>query len=71
MYSVPCGLTWDADVASFVAEADIEAVVLSDRLRPENKPLNKRSRRNFFDGSPDGGSDISMEVKVKEERTTP
>ena len=27
VYSVPCGLTWDADVALFVGEADMEGIV--------------------------------------------
>ena len=28
VYSVPCGLIWDADVALFIGEADMEAVAL-------------------------------------------
>jgi hypothetical protein len=28
VYSVPCGLTWVADVALFVGEADMETLVL-------------------------------------------
>ena len=27
VYSVPCGLTWDADVALFFGEAEMEGVV--------------------------------------------
>ena len=54
-------------VALFVGEADIKAVVISDwrdgdiceRLRLENKPLNGRSRFDFFDCFPGRGSDMS------------
>ena len=28
VYSVPCGLTWVADVTLFIGEADIEVLVL-------------------------------------------
>ena len=28
VYSVACGMTWDADVSLFVAEADMEALAL-------------------------------------------
>ena len=29
VYSVPCGLTWGADVALLVGEADMEEIALS------------------------------------------
>ena len=69
VYSVPCGLTWATDVALFVGEADMEALVLGEvtdratgeRLRLlENTPLNSgRSSRDFFDCFPGGGTDMS------------
>jgi hypothetical protein len=60
VYSVPCGLTWGADVA------DMEALALwgvtdweGDRLRLDNRSLNGLSRDDFFDFFPGGGFDMS------------
>ena len=32
VFSVPCGLTWGADVALFIGEADTEGMVESSRI---------------------------------------